>query len=90
MIFIKDARILVDFAEGSADSVDVIVLTKDVFFDWREFFIQRDQQGKLRLRDENFRAAAQNCSWAVIMKKNGSRETGLVQNWPGGILAGPL
>ncbi|MBK6633791.1 MAG: hypothetical protein IPG38_05305 [Chitinophagaceae bacterium] len=31
LIFIKDARILVDFAEGSADSVDVIVLTKDVF-----------------------------------------------------------
>ena len=54
LIFIKDARILVDFAEGSADSVDVIVLTKDVFSIGGNFSFSGTNRARLRLRDENF------------------------------------
>ncbi|MBK8496301.1 MAG: hypothetical protein IPL50_15820 [Chitinophagaceae bacterium] len=53
LIFIKDARILVDFAEGSADSVDVIVLTKDVFSIGGNFSFSGTNRARLRLRDEN-------------------------------------
>lgn len=57
--FIKDARILVDFAESSTDSVDVVILTKDVFSIGGNFAISGTkkasiEKARLELRDENF------------------------------------
>ncbi|MBL7702007.1 MAG: hypothetical protein JNM14_07130 [Ferruginibacter sp.] len=54
LVYIKDARILVEFAEGSTDSVDVIVLTKDVFSIGGSINISSKNKGRMELRDENF------------------------------------
>lgn len=51
--YIKDARILVDFSEGSTDSVDVVVLTKDVFSIGLNFSISSKDKGRIALREEN-------------------------------------
>ena len=52
--YIKDARILVDYAEGSTDSVDVVVLTKDVFSIGGKLMISSKEKGRGELREENF------------------------------------
>ena len=54
LVYIKDARILIDFAEGSTDSVDVIVLTKDVFSIGGKLNLNSTNKGRLELREENF------------------------------------
>ncbi len=54
LVFIKDARILVDYAEGSRDSVDVVILTKDVFSIGGNFSNSGTNKGRLELREENF------------------------------------
>ena len=54
LVFIKDARILVDYAEGSTDSVDVVILTKDVFSIGGAFEITSIKRGTVDLREENF------------------------------------
>ncbi len=53
LVFIKDARILVEFATGSSDSVDVVVLTKDVFSIGADLAISSKTKGRLALREEN-------------------------------------
>ncbi|MFM6925143.1 MAG: hypothetical protein ACKOU7_06540 [Ferruginibacter sp.] len=54
LVYIKDARILVEFAENSTDSVDVVVLTKDVFSIGAKLNISSKNKGRIELRDENF------------------------------------
>ena len=53
LVFIQDARILVEFVEESTDSVDVIVLTKDVFSIGGRIAISSKDKGKAELKDEN-------------------------------------
>jgi len=53
LVYIKDARIFVEFAEGSTDSVDVVVLTKDIFSIGGSLNISSTKRGRLELRDEN-------------------------------------
>ena len=50
----KDARILVDFAVGDTDKVDVVVLSKDVFSIGGKINISSKDRGRAELRDENF------------------------------------
>jgi hypothetical protein len=54
LVYIKDARILVEFAFGNTDSVDVVVLTKDVFSIAGRLSISSLDRGRVELRDENF------------------------------------
>lgn len=53
LVFIQDARILVEFAAGSSDSVDVVVLTKDVFSIGADLSINSFKKARLELREEN-------------------------------------
>lgn len=52
--YTSDARILVDYAEGSKDSVDIVILTKDVFSIGGRLAINGKNQARAELRDENF------------------------------------
>ncbi len=56
--FIQDARILVDFAENSIDSVDVLVLTKDVFSLGAKLKIDDRTRGRIEVSDENIAGSA--------------------------------
>lgn len=51
--YIKDARVLVDYGVGSTDSVDVVVLTKDVFSIAGNLSVSSLNKGRVRLREEN-------------------------------------
>ncbi len=54
LVYIKDARILVDYAESGTDSVDVLVLTKDVFSIGGKLGLSSINKGRGELREENF------------------------------------
>ena len=54
LAYIKDARILVEFAVGSTDSVDVVILTKDVFSIGGNLSISSTEKGRVEFREENF------------------------------------
>ena len=54
LVYIKDARIYVEFAEENTDSVDVVVVTKDVFSIGVKLNISSKDQGRIELREENF------------------------------------
>jgi hypothetical protein len=56
--FIQDARILVDFAEGSIDSVDVVVITKDIFSLGLKLKVDDQTRGRVELEEENFAGSA--------------------------------
>jgi hypothetical protein len=51
--FIKDARILIEYVEGSTDSVDVVVMTKDVFSIGGRFSFSGAERARIELREEN-------------------------------------
>ncbi len=51
--FIQDARIIVDFAEESTDSVDVVVITKDIFSIGGKLKIDSRTKGRIELQEEN-------------------------------------
>ena len=54
LVYIKDARIYVEYAEDNTDSVDVVVVTRDVFSIGARLNISSKDKGRLELRDENF------------------------------------
>ncbi len=56
--FIQDARIIVEFAENSKDSVDVLVLTKDIFSLGVKFKFESTSFGRVELEDENIAGSA--------------------------------
>lgn len=56
--YIQDARILVVPAEKSIDSVDVIVLTKDIFSLGGKLKVDTKTRGRLELEEENFAGSA--------------------------------
>lgn len=51
--YIQDARIVVGFAPGSIDSVDVVVLTKDIFSLGGKVKIATRTRGRIELQEEN-------------------------------------
>lgn len=53
LVYIKDARILVDYSENSTDSVDVVVMTKDIFSIGARINISSVERGRVEVRDEN-------------------------------------
>ncbi|HMK05015.1 MAG TPA: hypothetical protein VK489_12515, partial [Ferruginibacter sp.] len=54
LVYIKDAKIVVEYAEGSTDSVDVIVITKDVFSIGGRLSFSGLERGRAEIREENF------------------------------------
>ena len=56
--YIQDARIVVAFAENSIDSVDVIVLTKDVFSLGGKLKIDDRTRGRIEIQEENVAGTA--------------------------------
>lgn len=54
LVYIKDARILVEYAVNSTDSVDVVVITKDVISIGGKLNIRNKDKGQIELREENF------------------------------------
>jgi hypothetical protein len=54
IVYIKDAKIVVEPAEGSTDSVDVIVITKDVFSIGGRLSFSGLETGRAEIREENF------------------------------------
>ena len=58
LIFIKDARIFAEFVSGSADSVDVVVLTKDVFSLGGKILINSLKEGRGEITEENLLGSA--------------------------------
>ena len=54
LAYIKDARIIIDSVQASADSVDVIILTKDVFSIGGKLNISSTTRGRGEVREENF------------------------------------
>lgn len=54
LVFIQDARILVEYTENSTDSVDVVVITRDVFSLGGKIMISSNKKGRAELKDENF------------------------------------
>ncbi len=54
LVYIQDAKILVDYVEDEKDSVDVIVLTKDVFSLGGKLVISSKTRGRMDLKEENF------------------------------------
>jgi hypothetical protein len=56
--YIQDARILVSFAGGSIDSVDVVVITKDIFSLGAKLKIDDKTRGRVELEEQNFAGSA--------------------------------
>jgi hypothetical protein len=56
--YIQDARIVVDFAENSKDSVDIVVLTKDIFSLGAKAKVDTKTRGRLEIQDENIGGSA--------------------------------
>lgn len=56
--FIQDARILVDFVNGNTDSVDVIVITKDIFSLGAKLKIDSKTKGRVEIQEENIGGSA--------------------------------
>ncbi len=54
LVYVKDARIYVEYAVENTDSVDVVVVTKDVFSIGGKLNISSKDKGRMELREENF------------------------------------
>ncbi len=74
--FVKDAWILVDFAEGSTDSVDVVILTKDVFSIGGKLNINNTNKGRVEIREENFLGSGTRILFSAYHEKPRSPQTG--------------
>ena len=53
LVFLKDARIFVEYAENGFDSVDVIVMTKDIFSLGANLKVDTRERGRMELQEEN-------------------------------------
>ena len=53
LVFIQDARIIVDFADDNTDSVDVVVITKDIFSLGGKLKIDSRTRGRVDFQEEN-------------------------------------
>ena len=74
--YIKDAWILVDFTENSTDSVDVVVLTKDVFSIGVKLNISNTHKGRVEVREENFMGSGTRLLFSTYYENPRSPQTG--------------
>ncbi len=64
--YLQDARILVEEVPGSEDSVDLLIITKDLFTIKADIDNSGISNGKLRLREDNFLGMGQQIFGAVL------------------------
>jgi len=81
LVFIQDARILVDFAEGSTDSVDIVVLTKDVFSLGGKIDLSSTKKGRAELKEENFLGTGNRVMISGFYESNRSPMNGFGAEW---------
>ena len=77
LVFLKDARIYVEFADDNTDSVDVVVVTKDVFSIGARLHINNKDEGRLELRDENFMGSGSRVLVSTYYERSRSPRTGV-------------
>jgi hypothetical protein len=79
--FIQDARFQVVPAENSKDSVDVVVITKDVFSLGGRASISSNKRGELRLYDENMYGSGNEFSLSGLLDLDRSPRTGFAAEY---------
>jgi hypothetical protein len=77
LVYIKDARILVEFAVDNTDSVDVVVVTKDIFSIGLRLNISSKDKGRVELREENFLGSGNRVLISGYYEKPRSPATGI-------------
>ena len=77
LTYIKDARILVEYAEGSTDSVDVVVLTKDVFSIGAKLLISNKDRGRGEITEENFLGSGTRLQFSSYYERQRFPKTGV-------------
>lgn len=75
--YIRDARILVEYAEGSTDSVDVLVLTKDVFSIGAKVLISSKERGRGEITEENFLGSGTRLQFSSYFEDQRFPKTGI-------------
>ncbi len=75
--YIQDARIIIQPKTGSPDSVDVYVITKDLFSINAEINDASTGKFKARLQDANLFGAAQSLQTTVLIQKDRTPATGV-------------
>ncbi|MEO7306015.1 MAG: hypothetical protein ABIR78_09240 [Ferruginibacter sp.] len=77
LVYIKDARIYVEPVDGHADSVDVVVVTKDIFSIGLRINISSKEKGRVELREENFLGTGNRILVSGYYEKPRSPATGI-------------
>lgn len=77
LAYTKDARIIVAFTENSTDSVDVLVLTKDIFSIGGKLRISSTDRGSGELREENFLGTGHRLMVSGYHEKGRNPQTGV-------------
>lgn len=75
--YTKDARIIISYAAGSTDSVDVVVLTKDVFSIGTKILMSNREKGRGELREENFLGSGTRLLVSGFHEKSRYPQTGI-------------
>ena len=75
-LYLQDARILVKMVPGSTDSVDVIVITKDVFSIGGTANISGATKGAFQLKEENVNGSGSRAAADFLYDKSRSPQTG--------------
>lgn len=81
LVFIQDARILVELTEGSSDSVDVVVLTKDIFSIGAKLYLTSIDKGRVELREENLLGTGNRIMISGFYESNRSPMNGFGAEW---------
>jgi hypothetical protein len=79
--FIQDARFQVVAAENSKDSVDVVVITKDVFSIGGRASVSSKTRGELKLYDENVYGGGNEFSLSGLLDLDRSPRTGFAAEY---------
>ncbi len=77
LVFLQDARILMDYADNSRDSVDVVVLTKDIFSIGIKLAIDDINRGRVELKDENFAGSGSRVQVSTYYEKQREPQHGV-------------
>ena len=75
-VYIQDARILIESVSGSADSVDVLVITKDIFPLGGSLDISSPTKAAVRIRNENIGGSGSQLSFSSLYDKDRSPKFG--------------
>lgn len=81
LVYLQDARILMEQAAGDSNSVDVIVLTKDIFSIGGSLSISSQTRGRMELKDENINGSGSKLSATYFYDKARSPSNGFGAEW---------